>query len=72
MAAQVPHISCQRSTPQESPLELATTTHAQARRKMEDPDVKTLIWGMFLNVPQQAAVHLGNDFLENLDSTKNQ
>ena len=39
---------------------------------MEDLDVKTLIWRMFMIVTQQATVHLGNDFLESLHSTKNQ
>ena len=34
--------------------------------KMEDLDGNTLIWGMFMNVTQQAAVHLGNDCLEYL------
>ena len=37
---------------------------------MEDLDVKTLIWRMFMIVTQQATVHLGNDFLETLHSTK--
>ena len=40
--------------------------------KMEDLGVNTLIWGMFMIVTQQAAVHLGNDYLESLHSTKNQ
>ena len=40
--------------------------------KMEDINVNTLIWETFLIVTQQAAVHLGNDCLENLHSTKNQ
>ena len=39
--------------------------------RMEDLDVNTLIRGMFMIVTQQAAVHLGNDYLENLLSTKN-
>ena len=39
--------------------------------KMEDLDVNTLIWRMFMMVTQQAAVHLGNDNLENPHSTKN-
>ena len=29
---------------------------------MEDLDVNTLLWGMFMTVTLQAAVHLGNDF----------
>ena len=40
--------------------------------KMEDLDVNTLIWGMFVIVTQQAAVHLGNDCLDNLHPTKKQ
>ena len=40
--------------------------------KMEDLDVNTLIWSMFMIVTLQAAVHLGKDYLENLYSTKNQ
>ena len=47
----------------------------QLKRKPEDEidhlDVNTLIWRMFMIVTQQAAVHLGNDFLENLHSTTN-
>ena len=38
--------------------------------KMEDLDVKTLIWRIFMSVTQQAAVYLGDDFLDNLHSTK--
>ena len=37
---------------------------------MEDLDVNTLIRGMFMLVTQEAAVHLGNDYLENLHSTQ--
>ena len=48
----------------------------QLKRKpedqMEDLDVSALIWGMFMTVTLPAAVHLGNDYLENLQSTKNQ
>ena len=40
--------------------------------KMEDLDVSTLIWRMFMTVTLQAAVHLGNDYSENLHSTENQ
>ena len=39
---------------------------------MEDLGVNLLIWWIFMTVTQQAAVHLGNDCLENLHSTKNQ
>ena len=48
----------------------------QPNRKPEDRteglDVNTLIWRMFMTVTLQAAVRLGNDYLENLHSTKNQ
>ena len=37
VVAQLPHFSCQRSTPRESPLELATTTQTQARRHKGKP-----------------------------------
>ena len=40
--------------------------------KFEDLDVNTLIWGMFMTVTEQAAVHVGNDYLDNLHSTPNQ
>ena len=40
--------------------------------KMEDLDVNTLIWRMFMSVTQQAAVHLGYDYLDNVHSIKNQ
>ena len=39
---------------------------------LNDLDVNTATWGKFLNVTLQAAVHLGQDFLENLRFTKNQ
>ena len=39
---------------------------------MEDLDVHSVIWRMFMNVTLEAAVHLGNDHLENLRSTQNQ
>ena len=39
---------------------------------MDDLCVNTMIWGTFIFVTQQAAVHLGNDYLENLHSTINQ
>ena len=38
--------------------------------KMEDLDVNTWIWRMFIIVTQQAAVHLGNDYLDNLHANK--
>ena len=38
--------------------------------KMEDLDVHSLIWRMFLIVTQQAAVHLGNDYVDNLHATR--
>ena len=48
----------------------------QLKRKpqdnMEELDVNTLIWGMFMIVTQQAAVHLGNVYFDNLHSTTNQ
>ena len=48
----------------------------QLKRKpedeMEDLDVNTFKWGMFMIVTQQAAVHLGNDYMDNLHATKNQ
>ena len=34
--------------------------------------VNTLTWGMFMIVTQQAAVQLGNDYLDKVHSTKNQ
>ena len=40
--------------------------------KMDDLNLNTMIWGMFLLVTQQAAVHMGNNNLENFHSTKNQ
>ena len=33
--------------------------------KMEDLDVNTSIWGIFMTATLQAAVHLGNDHVEN-------
>ena len=39
---------------------------------MNDLDTNSWIWGMFLSVTLDAAVHLGKDFLENLRSAKNQ
>ena len=39
--------------------------------KMEDINVNT-IWGTFMLIAQQAAIHLGNEFTGNLRATKNQ
>ena len=39
---------------------------------IEDFDASSLIWRMFVSVTLNAAVHLGNDYLENSHSTKNQ
>ena len=44
----------------------------KAEDKMEDLDVNTLIWRMFVSVTQQAAVHLGNDYLDDLHPTTKQ
>ena len=40
--------------------------------KMEDLNVNTMIWGEFMMVNQQAAVHPGNVFARDLRSTRNQ
>ena len=40
--------------------------------QMKDLDVNTAIWGIFMSVTLQAAVHLGKDYTENLRSDKNQ
>ena len=37
--------------------------------KIEDFDMSTLIWRMFMIVTQQAAVHFGNDYLDNFVKT---
>ena len=37
---------------------------------LNDLDVNTAIWGKFLNVKVHAAVHLGQDCMENLRSVK--
>ena len=42
------------------------------RDKMKDIDAKAIIWGMFMSVTLQAAVHLGNDYAENEHSIENQ
>ena len=39
---------------------------------MEDLDVNTIRWRMFMSVTHQAAVHLGNDYAEHLHSIKSQ
>ena len=39
--------------------------------EMEDLDVKAAIWGMFLNTTLQAAVHLGQDYDQNLQFVEN-
>ena len=39
---------------------------------LKDLDVNTAIWDIFLSVTLQAAVHLGQDYTDNLPSTKNQ
>ena len=40
--------------------------------KMEDLDVTTIVWRMFMSVTLQAALHFGKDFSENSHSIKNQ
>ena len=40
--------------------------------KMEDLDVNTILWRMFMSVTLQAVVHLGNGYAEHLHSIKNQ
>ena len=39
---------------------------------LNDLDMDTAVWGIFMNVTLQAAVHLGRDYLENLRFTKSQ
>ena len=39
---------------------------------MEDLDAKTIKWGIFMTAALRVAVHLGNDYAENLHSIKNQ
>ena len=39
---------------------------------LNDLDVNIALWNIFLNVKLQAAVHLGQDYMENLRFTKNQ
>ena len=54
---------------------LETNSRRQHKRepedKMEDLNVNTFIWRRFVLVTQQALVHLGKDYLGNLQSTKN-
>ena len=38
---------------------------------MNDLDTNSLIWGLFMLVTLDAAVHLGKDCLENVHSTQN-
>ena len=68
VAALLPHISCQRSTPRASLLELATTTQAQARRQNGGPRCE------YADMENVYDCHsaIGNDNLENSHSTKNQ
>ena len=40
--------------------------------QMKDLDVNPAIWGNFMSVTPEAAVHLGKDYTENLRSTKDQ
>ena len=40
--------------------------------RMKDLDVNTAIWGIFMSVTLQAAVHLGQDYTGHLRSTENQ
>ena len=47
-------------------------SNASQKPKMEDLNKNTMIWGTFMLVTQQAAVHLGIEYLENLHSTQNQ
>ena len=47
-------------------------SNASQKPKMEDLNENTMIWGTFMLVTQQAAVHLGIEYLENLHSTQNQ
>ena len=39
---------------------------------LNDLNVNTAVWGIFMNVTLQTAVHLGRDQMENLRFTKNQ
>ena len=66
------HISRANVPHRESLLELATTTQTQARIQNGRPRCECVDKEMFRIVTQQAAVHLGNDYMQNLHSTKNQ
>ena len=74
VAAQSPHVSCQHSTHRnrKSTRTCDNNSSASQKTKMEDLGVHTSIWRMFMIVTQQTAVHLGNDYLDNLHTTKNQ
>ena len=39
---------------------------------LKDPDVNTAVWNIFMSVTLQAAVHLGQDYSQNLRSIKSQ
>ena len=40
--------------------------------QMENLDANAAIWGIFMSVTLQAAVHHGTDYMDNLRSTRNQ
>ena len=46
--------------------------HRSSTDNLDDFDVNTATWGIFMNTTLQAAVHLGQDDMENLRFTKNQ
>ena len=46
--------------------------HRRSTDNLDDFDVNTATWGIFMNTTLQAAVHPGQDFSENLGFTKNQ
>ena len=48
------------------------TPYIYSGDKVGDLNVITTIWGMFVSVTLQAAVHLENDYAQNLHSIKNQ
>ena len=56
----------------QSLLDCETKMWSQSEGQMKDLDVNTAIWGIFMSITLQAAVHLGKDYTENLRSTKNQ
>ena len=41
------------------------------KETMPDIDVNAMIWRIFLSATMKAAVHLGQDYQENLRTTKN-